>query len=126
MSDFPKQIEYWKTTDLSDLETAEMLIQKGKNKQGLFFCHLTIEKLLKAHYVRCQKDLAPKSHNLELLHSRTDIVLSNDLKDFLPIIMEFNIEGGYPDDTFPTVTKEEVFTLLSKTKELKEWLVKKL
>jgi len=38
-----KQIQYWKTTALSDFETAEVLIEKEKHLHGLFFCHLAIE-----------------------------------------------------------------------------------
>ncbi|MHB8906263.1 MAG: HEPN domain-containing protein, partial [Melioribacteraceae bacterium] len=48
-----KQVEYWKTTALSDFETAELLIKNNKFIHGLFFCHLTIEKLLKANFVKC-------------------------------------------------------------------------
>jgi HEPN domain-containing protein len=59
-----KQLLYWKTTALSDFETAEILIEKGKFLHGLFFCHLTIEKLLKAHFVKYNNALAPKTHDL--------------------------------------------------------------
>ncbi len=32
-----KQIEYWKSGSFSDIETAEILIEKGKYLHGLFF-----------------------------------------------------------------------------------------
>lgn len=41
---FDKQIEYWLNGAKEDLETAEILISKGKILHGLFFCHLTIEQ----------------------------------------------------------------------------------
>ncbi|MDR3610586.1 MAG: HEPN domain-containing protein, partial [Ignavibacteriaceae bacterium] len=64
MPEFNKtaQIEYWKTTAISDLETSEILIEKGKTVHGLFWCHLTIEKMLKAHYVKANNEFAPKTH----------------------------------------------------------------
>ncbi len=44
-----KQIDYWLTTAKSDLETAEIIFKAGKNYHHcLFFCHLVLEKGLKA------------------------------------------------------------------------------
>jgi len=43
-----KQIEYWKTGVLDDLTTARILIEKRRLLYGLFFCHLVIEKIIKA------------------------------------------------------------------------------
>lgn len=61
-----KQIEYWANSAQDDMETADILIEKEKFLQGLFFCHLVIEKMLKAFYVKVTKDFAPRSHNLNL------------------------------------------------------------
>lgn len=47
-----KQIDYWKSGADNDLETAEILIQNKKFVQGLFFCHLCIEKITKALVVK--------------------------------------------------------------------------
>jgi len=52
MFDLEKQIEYWKRGADSDIETAEFLISGRKYLEGLFFCHLTIEKILKALVVK--------------------------------------------------------------------------
>lgn len=61
---FENQIKYWKKGAISDIETAEILINNNKNLHGLFFCHLVIEKILKAFYVKHNLRLAPKTHNL--------------------------------------------------------------
>ena len=47
MINVPKQIDYWKSTSESDIETASILISSGKYIEGMFFCHLCIEKIIK-------------------------------------------------------------------------------
>ena len=54
------QKKYWQTGAVSDLETAEILIDKGKLLEGLFFCHLAIEKAIKAKVVEIMQMCLPK------------------------------------------------------------------
>ncbi len=49
MIDVEKQIDYWTSSAKDDLVTAKILIEKERYLHGLFFCHLVIEKALKAH-----------------------------------------------------------------------------
>ncbi len=126
MFDEKKQIVYWKTTALDNLETAEILFEKGKFRECLFFCHLTIEKLLKAHFVNTQKDFAPKVHELLYLLSKTNLKSNEDTKDFLGTINDFNLEGRYPENFLEIPNNNDVYILLNKTKECVEWLVKLL
>ncbi len=42
MIEVEKQIEYWHSGALGDIETAEILISNKKFIHGLFFCHLSI------------------------------------------------------------------------------------
>jgi len=55
-----KQIEYWINTAKADLDTGELLIRESRNIHGLFFCHLAIEKALKAHVVKDTDKFLPK------------------------------------------------------------------
>lgn len=64
MLNIQKQIEYWISNAESDLETAKLLISNNKILHGLFFCHLVIEKALKAHVTKDTNEVPPKSHNL--------------------------------------------------------------
>jgi len=48
MLDINKQIDYWTKGAFSDIETAELLLKGKKYVGSLFFCHLAIEKVLKA------------------------------------------------------------------------------
>ena len=49
MLNIQKQINYWITGAEDDIETAGLLIREKRTLHGLFFCHLVIEKAIKAH-----------------------------------------------------------------------------
>lgn len=70
MIDVKKQIEYWKKGAIDDLESAKILIEKKRSLHGLFFCHLVIEKAIKAHVVKKTNEIAPRSHNLIYLSEK--------------------------------------------------------
>nr|NQU90575.1 HEPN domain-containing protein [Bacteroidota bacterium] len=55
-------INYWKNTAENDIVTAGILIENNRFVEGLFFCHLCIEKILKALVVKEVKTVPPKSH----------------------------------------------------------------
>ena len=84
-----KQIEYWRSSAEDNLETAVLLIESGKTVEGLFFSHLTIEKLLKALFVKKTGELAPKSHKLHFLAEKCSIELSEKQKDFFGVLMQY-------------------------------------
>ena len=88
MIDPEKQIEYWKAGAFDDLETAKVLIDKNRLLHGLFFCHLVIEKAIKAHVVKQTKELAPRSHNLIYLSEKAKLIFSEDKEIFLGILMK--------------------------------------
>jgi HEPN domain-containing protein len=48
MIDLKKQLDYWTKGAEDDLVTAELLIRENRILHGLFFCHLVIEKAIKA------------------------------------------------------------------------------
>lgn len=62
-----QQIRYWKSEAQRSLEIAELLFQKNKRPEALFFGHLALEKLFKAAVVQRTKDLAPLIHDLNRL-----------------------------------------------------------
>lgn len=121
-----KQIEYWKNSAGDNLETAEILIESGKTVEGLFFCHLAIEKYLKAHFVKATGELAPKSHKLLYLAEKALIELNDEQKDFFSVLMQYQIEGRYPEFFPPRPTKENALHLLNETRYVSQWLVQKL
>jgi HEPN domain-containing protein len=121
-----KQSNYWKSTALSDFETAEILIEKGKHLHGLFFCHLTIEKIFKAHFVKDNNTLAPKTHDLIYLMNKTKLALSEEQKLILVTLMTYQLEGRYPDYLISSPGKDKASEYLKQTKDMLEWLMQKL
>ena len=72
--DIEKQVNNWLTTADSDFDTAGVILKSGKNLHHcLFFCHLVIEKHLKALVVMTIKHVPPKTHDLEYLAKRAEL-----------------------------------------------------
>ena len=124
--DLQKQIEYWRNGSLSDIETAEILIERNKYPEGMFFCHLAIEKILKAVYVKTQSGLAPKSHNIFMLSEKSGIQLNDAMEYLFGILMKYQTQGRYPDASPPGHSEEEIRRFLDTTREARIWLEKML
>ena len=59
--DVEKQIEYWRGLVNKDLAIAEKLIVRdSETAYGLFFVHMALEKIIKAHVVRQTRTLSAK------------------------------------------------------------------
>jgi HEPN domain-containing protein len=100
------------------MESAEILINNKKFVEGLFFCHLVIEKILKALVVKNTKNLPPKSHNLEYLSRLANVDLSEEQKDFMAILMKYQLEGRYPEDYPQAPDNTTTLNYLTETNEL--------
>jgi len=126
MVDIEKQIAYWKAGSFDDLETAKILIEKDRLLQGLFFCHLVIEKIIKAHVVRQTNDSAPRSHNLIYLSEKANLFFEEDDEILLGILMKYQLQGRYPDYNPIVPDKAKIVDYLLKTEKLLKWLEAKL
>jgi len=126
MINVKKQIEYWISSSASDIETAELLIKNIKIINGLFFCHLVLEKAIKAHVVKSTKQIPPKSHNLIFLLEKTKLEIKPDDEIFFGILMRYQLQGRYPDyePIIPNRLKAEEY--LNKTKRIFKWLKEQL
>lgn len=122
--DIINQISYWKKTAESNLEVVDILFDKKKNHECLFFCHLVIEKILKAHWVKKFETIPPKSHNLLYLIDKIEITINEYDYEFVGILMKFQLEGRYPE-YLPTLPKsEEIKKIINQMKELYQCLIK--
>jgi len=126
MIDIQKQIDYWINGAEDDILTAEILISRNRLLHGLFFCHLVIEKAIKAHIVKSTKEIAPRSHNLILLSEKAKIEFENDNDIFLGVLMKYQLQGRYPDYNPVIPDNKNVQDYFNKTKELLQWLKEKL
>lgn len=126
MIDIEKQIEYWTSGAFDDLESAKILIEKNRLLHGLFFCHLAIEKIIKAHVVKHTKELPPRSHNLIFLSEKANLEFSEDNEILLGILMKYQLEGRYPGFTSKVPDKLQVREYLHQSEKFLIWLQKKL
>jgi HEPN domain-containing protein len=93
---------------------------------GLFFCHLVIEKIIKAHIVKETNEIAPRSHNLFFLSDKANLHFTEDEEIFLGILMQYQLQGRYPDYNPVIPNKQKIEDYLLKTKKLLECLKQKL
>ena len=126
MIDITKQIKHWRSGAVEDLAVANDLVDKDRIRHGLFFAHLAIEKLLKAHVCRHTNDIAPPIHNLVRLSETAELNPDKAYLNLLAEVNEFNIEGRYPELMMPQPTLEEAKKYICRIKEIFEWLTKRL
>lgn len=126
MINVQKQIDYWINGAEDDLITADLLLKEKRILHGLFFCHLVIEKAIKAHYVKVNEEIAPRSHNLIYLTEKAKLDLEDEVQIFLGLLMKYQLQGRYPDYNPILPDFKKVNEYLVKTKDLFRWLKKKL
>jgi HEPN domain-containing protein len=126
MINVQKQIDYWISGAEDDLVTADLLIRGNRVLHGLFFCHLVIEKGLKAHYVKNALEVAPRTHNLIILSEQSGLTLEGDTPIFLGILMKYQLQGRYPDYSPALPDQVRVMEYFNKTKALLIWLKMRL
>jgi HEPN domain-containing protein len=126
MIDVNKQIECWINGAENDLLTAGLLIREKRILHGLFFCHLVIEKSIKAHLVKVSGEIAPRTHNLIYLSEKAKLELDEETMIFLGVLMKYQLQGRYPDynPVLPEIKK--VLEYFETTKSLSQWLKEKL
>jgi HEPN domain-containing protein len=91
-------IKYWIDTAVDDWVSVNLLFKGKQYLRALFFGHLTLEKLCKAHWVKDnESNYPPKIHNLVWLAENSKLNLSVEDMDFLRRINDFQLEGRYPD-----------------------------
>ena len=124
--DITNQLSYWIDGADSDFETAELLIKNKRLLHGLFFCHLTIEKTLKAFVVKITLEVPPKTHNLLRLYELSSLALNDEQVNLLEILMVYQLEGRYPEYHPNPPQIPFAKEILERTKELLICLRKKL
>jgi HEPN domain-containing protein len=88
-----KIINHWIKSSKHDFETAEFLFKGKRYPECLFFCHLTIEKILKGLIVAKTKKQPPYIHYLDKLALETGIDFTEEQMNQFKIITTFNIRA---------------------------------
>ncbi len=126
MVDIDKHIKHWRRGALLDWRVANELIEIRRYAHGLFFAHLALEKLLKAHVCKQSGNIAPFIHNLVMLAQRANLGLSSQQVDTLASMNPFNLNGRYPPIEEPRLSKKQVQKILADAEEMMKWLKKQL
>ncbi|MBM2816046.1 MAG: hypothetical protein HW421_2808 [Ignavibacteria bacterium] len=122
-----EKIEYWLDLAEYDLGVAESLFRDKKYLYVGFFCHLIIEKTLKAYYWYKLKSEPPFTHNLVLLADKSGLIteLTDEQIRFLNMLIPLNIDGRYPSDKqllMQQLTEDRIIDILNQTKSLQKWI----
>lgn len=102
-----EHINYWVTTSEKDFQRAELLFREKDYLFALFCLHLSLEKMLKAIWVKTHTENAPpRIHNLTRLKEYSNLKLKLEEEIFLGDMNRFQLEGRYPE--YLDVTRKEV------------------
>jgi len=121
-----KHITYWRKSSDEDIKTAEILIDKSRLRHGLFFAHLAVEKMLKAHVCQKTKEAGPRIHNLLRLAQLTKLDFTEERKTFFARFDRYQIEGRYPEFSPVEISQASATKELKKAKEILQWLKSQL
>jgi HEPN domain-containing protein len=120
--DIQKQVDYWRTGAEEDFAAAQPLLEKGYLRHCLFFVHLALEKMLKAHVAAKTKDVPPRIHNLVRLAQLARLGLDREQEFFLRRFDVYQMEGRYPDSQQVSINLKIAQEEIQKAKEMLEWL----
>jgi HEPN domain-containing protein len=120
-----RDTENWIKMADYDLETARHMLATGRYLYVVFMCHLSLEKILKAHVTEVTQAIPPRSHDLIFLIRKAGLELPQELLEFVGKINNASIPTRYPDDLQRAIREynEEVARdYLQQTEEATQWL----
>jgi HEPN domain-containing protein len=121
-----QHIAYWVATAEADLRTAKDIALTGKHYHFvLFLCHLSIEKMLKAHVVKATDAVPPKTHDLTQLAEKANLSLTTEQARLLLEINTFNLSTRYPDtqlQLYKQATRTFAEPYIAETERMFQWL----
>lgn len=85
----------WVKSAEEELEIAVSMFKDKKYSHTLFFCHLALEKVLKALYIKKNDTFPLITHNLTKLAKNCGLNLPEEEISYLDEITTFNIEARY-------------------------------
>ena len=126
-----KTIENWIAISKYDIDTAEAMLASGRYLYVAYTCQQSIEKFLKAIYVKEKNITPPYTHNLRRLASELSVskILSEDHQEFIDKLNSYYIESRYSEEIEQlsrTIDKNKAAEIFNKTNELLEWLKMKI
>ena len=111
----------WSKSAHDDLNLAKDLFKLKYYSYSLFFCHLALEKLLKACFVKTKNTYPAPTHKLAKIAKDAEMKLTETQIAYLNEITTFNIEARYDvikAKLYKKATKDFAEKYLKITKEL--------
>ena len=125
-----EHIDYWVRTTAEDWITVEALFTTRRYMHCLFWSHLVLEKLAKAHWVKNHdNNIPPKMHDIVWLLNKSGVDLGNETMAFLENFNDFQLSSRYPDyldKIYKICTKDFTIAQMEKVKEVRTCLLKLL
>jgi len=120
-----KDTQNWIALAEYGLETARHMLSTGRYLYVIFMCHLSLEKMLKAHVTEVAQAIPIKTHDLIYLIKKCGLDIPQGHLDFVGKINTASIPTRYPDDLqralkdYPEPVARDY---LRKTEDLLQWL----
>lgn len=125
-----QHIAYWINTAEEDWITVGILFETKRYVHALFWAHLVLEKLAKAHWVKNnEENTPPKIHNLLALLKQANVDVGDEKKKFLLYYNNYQLSSRYPDylsKVYKACTKQVAEGELEQVKEIRQCLLKML
>ncbi len=125
-----EHIDYWKQISEMDWHRAELMLKQKDYVFALFCLHMSMEKLIKALWVKENKDnFPPRLHNLITLISDTSYNPSGPEAHIIEELNRYQLEGRYPDYKrmiYKYTQAKFAKNIFSKIKTIKACLLKKI
>ncbi len=125
--DIQKHVTHWREGAIEALAASrDMILRDKRTLFGLFFIHLAIEKILKAHVCSQTGELPPRIHNLIRLAEIAGLELDDEQIRVLAALNEFNLEGRYPETWSAPPSVELAQQYLNRSEKVFTWLMSQL
>ncbi len=123
-----RHVKYWIEHASEDLISAKVMLDAGRYTWCAFICQQSLEKLLKAGYVKKEKRIPPYIHKLERLLELLSLQPPQTLLETLILIDKYYIIARYPSykTSVEIKTKQVATEIYQKTKEIYQWLQKEM
>ena len=125
------KVEYWLELADDDISAIKTLLNGQNYLHAGFFCHLVVEKALKAAIAYTTSEVPPKIHQLLDLAELAKVFddLSEEQKKLLSELNPLNIDSRYPEykeRIVKTLSAERITRIFKETEAFLCWIKKKL
>lgn len=122
-----KETQVWFNQAEEHYQDALYLYKGSRYSASLYFCHQALEKILKSCIVEHKNKLPPKIHQLDRLAVEAGLKLPKGWDEDLAEITRHFWRVRYPDfRRFTYTSREKVKPTIEKTKEVYQWILKRL